>query len=397
MNKKGFAATGILYTILILFILLMSSILIMLYSRNNLLNTIKNQVENEIEAGALCYSMIGTVWNYDYIGSEQTFTVPCNGTYKIELWGSSGDKELSVEAGNGAYTSGNINLTSSSTLYVYVGGQAVRTEYSFNGGAPGEAPAGGATDIRLINGKWNNFDSLKSRIMVAGGGGGGFYKSNTTDWEPGHAGGLIGYNADAIYSASSQSPLLEKGYSGYGATQISTGSSGDISKSHQSYLSIGYHLVSSKFALGTYGIDDNGSTYSSGGGGGYYGGGHGVHPGSTWSGGGGGSSFISGHAGSIAITASSTESNLISRNDSSGIACNSTSSQEYNSLGYNTDITCSYHYSGLKFTDTVMIDGAGYNWTITKGSYVGQPQPDGTTAVGHSGNGYARITLVTVD
>lgn len=29
---------------------------------------------------------------------------------------------------------------------------------------------GGATDIRLVSGEWNDFESLKSRIMVAGGG-----------------------------------------------------------------------------------------------------------------------------------------------------------------------------------------------------------------------------------
>lgn len=45
MNKKGFAATGILYTILVLFILLMAGILTMLYSRNNLLNKIKNEIK----------------------------------------------------------------------------------------------------------------------------------------------------------------------------------------------------------------------------------------------------------------------------------------------------------------------------------------------------------------
>ena len=48
MNKKGFAATGILYTILVLFILLMMGILTMLYSRNSLLDTIKKDVKNEI-------------------------------------------------------------------------------------------------------------------------------------------------------------------------------------------------------------------------------------------------------------------------------------------------------------------------------------------------------------
>ena len=50
MNKKGFAATGILYTILVLFILLMSSILMMLYSRNNLLHKIQSEVKGELSS-----------------------------------------------------------------------------------------------------------------------------------------------------------------------------------------------------------------------------------------------------------------------------------------------------------------------------------------------------------
>lgn len=36
-----------------------------------------------------------------------------------------------------------------------------------------EAQDGGATDVRLTPGNWNDFESLKSRIIVAGGGSGG--------------------------------------------------------------------------------------------------------------------------------------------------------------------------------------------------------------------------------
>ena len=48
MNKKGFAATGILYTILVLFILLIFSLLTMLYSRNSLLNKIQNEIKGNL-------------------------------------------------------------------------------------------------------------------------------------------------------------------------------------------------------------------------------------------------------------------------------------------------------------------------------------------------------------
>ena len=103
-----------------------------------------------------------------------------------------------------------------------------------------------------------------------------------------------------------------------------------------------------------------------------------------WGVGEGGSSFISGHNGCVAIAEDSTEDNIKQRTDSNGKTCTDRT----------TDITCSYHYSWYKFTDTVMIDGAGYNWTTVKGDYVRQPQPDGTITTGHSGNGYARITYL---
>lgn len=47
-NEKGFAATGILYTILVLFILIMFSMLKLLNSRNDILNRIQDEVEGKI-------------------------------------------------------------------------------------------------------------------------------------------------------------------------------------------------------------------------------------------------------------------------------------------------------------------------------------------------------------
>ena len=86
--------------------------------------------------------------------------------------------------------------------------------------------------------------------------------------------------------------------------------------------------------------------------------------------GGGGSSFISGHTGCNAISPSSTASNIVHTGQS-------------------------VHYSGYKFTNTVIIDSTGYNWTTVKGDYVGMPTHDGTgTMVGNAGGGYAKITLL---
>lgn len=57
---------------------------------------------------------------------------------------------------------------------------------------------GGATDVRLVGGAWNNFDSLKSRIMVAAGGGGGSGHEGLSTG--GYAGGLTRWNCYKLYS-----------------------------------------------------------------------------------------------------------------------------------------------------------------------------------------------------
>ena len=312
---------------------------------------------------------IGTVWTFDYTGEEQVFKIPTNGTYKIELWGASGLEEIRsngfniTDPGLGAYTAGNIIMNKEKNLYIYVGS----TKYNVGIGT-GEAPGGGATDIRITGGNWNLFSSLKDRIMVAAGGGGGFLSTNTSNRIPGHGGGLIGYDANAYYIGING--MLDD-YSGHGATQQLVGKSGNIELTNDSYKKLNYRIIEGGFGLASYGIDDRNGGYSSNGGGGYYGGGHGVHPGSTWSGGGGGSSYISGHNGCDAIEEKSTENNIIHTGQS-------------------------IHYSGLYFTNTIMIDGAGYNWTTKKDKYVGMPTHDGKDIMdGNKGNGYAKITLIS--
>ena len=127
---------------------------------------------------------------YSYTGSEQKFTSEQSGYYKIECWGASGGRaraggSLAGSGGKGGYTSGIIYLNKNEDIYVYVGGKGADavcyrdSERGYNGGGIGtwdrsddeaSGAGGGATDIRLVNGEWNDFNSLKSRIMVAGGG-----------------------------------------------------------------------------------------------------------------------------------------------------------------------------------------------------------------------------------
>ena len=191
----------------------------------------------------------------------QTYTVEKEGLYGIELWGAQGSYGSSLDAGKGAYTKGEIDLKKEETLYVYVGeGLSEKVDSSsFNGGkaSNGGFPGGGATDVRLSSGDWNNFDSLKSRIMVAAGSG----SANDSSAKSGSGGTLVGI----------------AGGESYGGTQTSFGTSP--------------HFVSS------FGIANGGCT----GGNGYYPGGGAL----CTSGAGGGSSFISGHVGCDAIAFSS--------------------------------------------------------------------------------------------
>lgn len=155
---------------------------------------------------------------FSYTGAEQSANCALPGNYKIELWGATGGTGYSTYihtgysyGGNGGYTSGTVALSSPTLLYIYVGGRGsngptnkVSSDYSisggYNGGGSGRqrnngnsythnsGSGGGATDVRLTGGAWNNFDSLKSRIMVAAGGGGGSGHEGLSTG--GHAGGL---------------------------------------------------------------------------------------------------------------------------------------------------------------------------------------------------------------
>lgn len=215
-------------------------------------------------------------------------------------------------------------------LYIYVGGQN-----GWNGGGIGEASGGDATDIRLISGKAQDFNSLKSRIMVAAGG------------------ALIGISAQGIDNKGNNDG------GGQGGTQIYGGEFGN-----QSILISKSQSVPAGFGYGGYNIyfPESCKKIASGVGGGYYGGGAGIHTGSCWNGGGGGSSFVSGYEGCDAISEESTENDIIH--------------------------TGQYvHYSGMSFTEIEMIAG---------NSLVPSPVDD-SKMNGNEGNGYARILYLGSD
>ena len=303
------------------------------------------------------FIFVNDVYNYEYDSKilQYEFQVPVTGVYKIELWGAQGGGGYTLDGtyyagGKGGYVSGYIYLKSDDVLYVYVGSKGddgKKINYQtylggYNGGGNSYGKhygGGGATDVRLKSGMWDDFDSLKSRIIVAGAGGGSSADMEATGWSLGGAGGGLN-GLDAIPGRGNQA--------GLGSTQTSG------------------------FAFGKGYSGDSTNTYS-GGGSGYYGS---PYPNgeNTWDkSAGGGSSFISGHDGCDAIHVDSTVDNILHTGQS-------------------------IHYSNYQFTNTVMIDGTGCKWTnqLTN-SCSGMPTHDGSsTMMGNSGDGYAKITLISV-
>ena len=229
--------------------------------------------------------------DFAYTGDVQAYTIPVTGTYRIELWGASGGDIGSYKGGLGGYTSGYIHLQAGQVLYFYVGGEGSQSTIGgWNGGGnliAGEeasgSSGGGATDVRLVSGAWDNFDSLKSRIMVAGGGGAGGGSTSSSSY--GYGGGLTGGNG--YYDTSLFCPE-ESGYQNYangcfarvaeGGKADAAGSGGKASVNN--YNNIWYVSGAGSFYFG--GGSNSGSCsgeyciWSQGGGGGWYGGGAGA-------------------------------------------------------------------------------------------------------------------------
>jgi hypothetical protein len=311
-------------------------------------------------------------WSFSYTGAAKTFTVPKDGYYLLEAWGTQGGNNSNFKDADGGYCKGSIYLKAGQSLYVYVGQKgyysaSVNTTLTWNGGgnipSGGSSTGGGATDFRLILAStdstvWNDATSLNSRIMVAGSGG-GHHGSNEHGNPPGAAGGLFGYNSKTSTSR--------------GGTQTGGGYSNGANSS-----------TSGGFGYGGYSGVQN---YCGGGGSGYYGGaGNGYGDGD----GSGGSSFISGMKGCVAINLADITNDPRTQ-DTTGI----TTALNYSAALLGASDTWS-DGDEILFTNISMVDGEGYEWNTgaKAGSATGMPNPAGGTMTGNTGNGYARITLL---
>lgn len=292
----------------------------------------------------------GYILNCPYSGSVKSITLP-KGIYKLECWGAQGGSYNATYAsgGTGGYTTGILNLSDDTILYLYAGGQGscgttttytVTTGGGFNGGGNAAyrgGAGGGASDVRIST------DSLYARVIVAGGGGGAYAYSTSYKAVGGAGGGAAG-KAGSYYSttyslwAGSGGLATEGGSGGAGSTGNYSGKAGTFGQG------------------GNSGYKYNSTTYYSGGagGGGWYGGGSaGNYLGSSRTracGGGGGSGYV---------YTSSTASNY-----PSGCLLNS-----------------SYY-----LTDAQTVAGDT--------SFM---SPTGAAETGHTGNGYVRITVIKVN
>lgn len=347
---------------------------------------------NKVEAISTNSVKVDSTAEFPYTGDVQTADM-LPGRYQMECWGAQGGDAKTDQSsttyigGKGGYTSGTLILNKNKELYVYVGGTGTDSVWNrndgaiaggYNGGGPTTGQytenkrcwgtGGGATDIRLTGGTWNTFNSLKSRIIVSAGGGGAFCQ-NPGD-NGGSAGGLEGYEGlSAGYSDVNTRAVQYYYGKSYGASQTQPGYILLPANSKFNSTSVDIYEYS-KFGYSIALNVANGGLNSAGGGGGYYGGVNSGHVNSAS----GGSSFISGHTGCDAITETSTEDNIVHTGQSK-------------------------HYSGYVFTNTKMIDGAGYNCTMVNGEEVKvqeqMPNPAGgkyALGEGHTGDGYARIT-----
>lgn len=292
----------------------------------------------------------GSVMNFDYTGSVQTATLT-PGTYKLECWGAQGGNSNQSNGtygngGKGGYSTGILNVSTNTTIYITVGGQGqngilnTRTAGGFNGGGDGYGTnnfgvgggGGGASDISLMSPVFshssyfiNNIrdtNSLLSRIIVAGGGGSAGYDVSNNAANGGAGGGTTG-----------QDGLSNRVYHGTGGKQTTFGTGGSSEESNR-------YSVQAKFGCGA--SASNSTDVAPGGGGGWYGGG--LHCDSA----GGGSGYVY------------------------------------------TSATASNYPSGCLLNSTYYLSNAQ---TIAGNKSF--PSPTGSTETGHSGNGHVKITKLS--
>ena len=400
---------------------------------------------------------VGEVFNFDYTGTVQQIILP-KGRYKLQCWGAQGGTSYGSSSGTGSkggYSEGVLTLTQKTTLYIFVGGAGSRGSSTslvnggWNGGGASigytsydsgdtkgysyPACGGGATDISTVTssmsysgGRTNrSAASLLARCIVAGGGAGGSYRHTTvtttttgpsttvTNWETFRSySGLStsAYAANGYYqasykfyptSANDTYRLTDISPSGYMSADISASSglftirySMDEFSSHPSVSCTIEKQVTTTIPGETTTETSTSSGYSnkSQQGGGTSG--KGQYPGTQSAGGNGnGNDGGFGYGGNQSVSGYRYASGGGGGGWYGGGTAYSDSSTSYvNYTGggsgfVNTAANASYRPSGYA--------GLQLDSGSTTAGDASHPSTSGGTEKGHSGNGYARITVLS--
>ncbi len=203
------------------------------YARDNKDN-ISNMLTFTADVDAFCAYEPGHEFDFAYTGNVQTFDIPCDGLYRLEVWGSKGGSIGSYQGGNGGYSSGYTTLTKGNSIYVVVGGQPYNgggrasgsdhDDYDFGYERSGAVTyGGGATHIAKVTGLladigYASFVTQGNGYIVAGGGGSSAYANpSDSNLAGGSGGGVNGGNGSA-YNATGGTQT-----SGYAFGQGQTG------------------------------------------------------------------------------------------------------------------------------------------------------------------------------
>ena len=392
----------------------------------------------------------GTVFNFDYTGTVQEITLP-PGKYKLQCWGAQGGSvsgSYTATGSKGGYSEGVLTITEPTTIYVFVGGKGTDSSTSstsgtanggWNGGgasvrcssydSSGEygvsypRPGGGATDMCLVTSTMNyqsgrntrSSASLLSRFIVAGGGAGASARytseqsqetveSLVSSGNINRVWGSYNYYVELSGVTSGKKYRYEVGGDSYDAITLSYYENGTYKGSignpftakdgNYTYRLTVTNTSVASYTYRLYEITTETSTSTSSGksnasqqGGGTNG--KGQYPGTQNS---------AGSGGGFGFGANQTTTNY--RYDAgaggggwygggTGHSDSSTSYVNYSGGGsgfVNTAANASYRPSG--YTGLQLDSGS------TTAGNSSHPNTSGGTETGHSGNGYARITVI---
>lgn len=289
--------------------------------------------------------IITSTTDFTYTGTAEIAQL-VEGTYQLECWGAEGGyRSSNTYAGKGGYSTGIITIVEPTNIYLYVGGSGNSVSDNstikpggFNGGGYRYQyhGGGGGTDIRI------GTDSLYARVIVAGGGG----SDGATNKKGMYGGGETGGSSIESYTAYSS-------YCGKGGTQTYSGFNSAYTIKTQTTTGLNSNTLENYaggFGFGGGGVCLN-SGYGGAGGGGWYGGSGNVpdSSGDDDRGGGGGSGYIY------------------------------------------TEDTASNYPSGCLLNNTHYLSSAS-----TIAGDTSFTSPSGVLETGHTGDGYIRITPITI-